>query len=217
MKILITAATDREMNFFRRELGVDEAKKLSLAITGVGILSTMYNLMKAIHDNNPDLIIQLGIAGTFSNEIQIGKAFVVKTECTAEMGVWENEKYADIFDMGLAAASEPPFEQKKLINPHEHLLNRTGVPAVHGTTVNRITTNLEDISLYKNLYKLDIESMEGAPLHYIGLSTGIPFIQIRGISNLAGERNKDYWRISEAMGAAVNVCKNLLNQFNEKP
>jgi len=204
------------MNFFRRELGAAEAKKLSLAVTGVGILSTMYNLMKATHENNPELIIQLGIAGTFSNEIQIGKAFVVKTECTAEMGVWENEIYTDIFDMGLAASSEPPYDQKKLINPHDHLINSAGVMAVNGTTVNRITTNPEDISLYKNLYKLDIESMEGAALHYIGLSEGIPFIQIRGISNLAGERNKDFWRIAEAMGAAVHVCKNLLHQFNEK-
>jgi futalosine hydrolase len=216
MKILITAATDREMNFFRQELGVNEVQKLSLAVTGVGILSTMYNLIKATHDTNPDLIIQLGIAGSFSKDIQIGNAFVVKTECTAEMGVWENEKYADIFDMGLAAASEPPYEQKKLINPHEHLLNRAGVPAVHGTTVNRITTNPEDISLYKNQYKLDIESMEGAALHHIGLSSGIPFIQIRGISNMVGERNKKYWRTAEAMQASVKVCKNLLNQFIEK-
>jgi len=217
MKILITAATEREMNFFRRELGVDEAKKLSLAVTGVGILSTMYNLMKVTPENNPDLIIQLGIAGTFSNEIQIGKAFVVKTECTAEMGVWENGKYSDIFDMGLAAASEPPYEQKKLINPHVHLLNAAGVPEVNAITVNRITTNPEDITLYKNQYNLDIESMEGAALHYTGLSTGIPFIQIRGISNLAGERNKDFWRIAEAMEAAVNACKNLLTQLNEQP
>ncbi|MEO0001144.1 MAG: hypothetical protein RL766_1190, partial [Bacteroidota bacterium] len=50
-----------------------------------------------------------------------------------------------------------------------------------------------------------------------GLSARIPFIQIRGISNLAGERNKDYWRIAEAMEAAVNACKNLLTQLNEQP
>jgi futalosine hydrolase len=91
------------------------------------------------------------------------------------------------------------------------------VPQVNAITVNRITTNPEDITLYKNQYNLDIESMEGAALHYIGLSTGIPFIQIRGISNLAGERNKDFWLIAEAMEAAVNACKNLLTQLNEQP
>jgi futalosine hydrolase len=217
MKILITAATDREMNFFRRELALNEAKKLSLAVTGVGLLSTMYNLMKVTQESNPDIIIQLGIAGTFSNEIAVGKAFAVKTECTAEMGVWENERYTDIFDMGLAAVSEPPYEQKKLINPHVHLLTAAGVPQVNAITVNRITTNPADITLYKNQYNLDIESMEGAALHYTGLSARLPFIQIRGISNLAGERNKDYWRIAEAMEAAVNACKNLLTQLNEQP
>ena len=205
------------MNFFRRELALNEAKKLSLAVTGVGLLSTMYNLMKVTQESNPDIIIQLGIAGTFSNEIAVGKAFAVKTECTAEMGVWENERYTDIFDMGLAAVSEPPYEQKKLINPHVHLLTAAGVPQVNAITVNRITTNPADITLYKNQYNLDIESMEGAALHYTGLSARLPFIQIRGISNLAGERNKDYWRIAEAMEAAVNACKNLLTQLNEQP
>lgn len=217
MKILITAATDREMNFFRRELALDEAKKLSLAVTGVGLLSTMYNLIKVTQESNPDIIIQLGIAGTFSNEIAVGKAFAVKTECTAEMGVWENEKYTDIFDMGLVAESEPPYEQKKLINPHIHLLSAAGVLSVNAITVNRITTNPEDIALYKHHYNLDIESMEGAALHYIGLSAQIPFIQIRGISNLVGERNKNHWRIGEAMDSAVNACKNILTQLNEQP
>lgn len=217
MKILITAATDREMDFFRRELAQNKAKNLSLAVTGVGLLSTMYNLMKVTQDNNPDIIIQLGIAGTFSNEIAVGKAFAVKSECTAEMGVWENERYTDIFDMGLAAVSEHPYEQKKLINPHVHLLNAAGVPAVNAITVNRITTSPEDISLYKNHYNLDTESMEGAALHYIGLSARIPFIQIRGISNLVGERNKKHWRIAEAMDSAVIICKNLLTQLNEQP
>jgi futalosine hydrolase len=59
--------------------------------------------------------------------------------------------------------------------------------------------------------------MEGAALHYIGLSARIPFIQIRGISNLVGERNKKHWRIAEAMDSAVIICKNLLTQLNEQP
>jgi nucleoside phosphorylase len=41
----------------------------------------------------------------------------------------------------------------------------------------------------------------------------IPFIQIRGISNEVGERNKENWKIKEAMHAAAVACHDLLQQL----
>jgi futalosine hydrolase len=41
----------------------------------------------------------------------------------------------------------------------------------------------------------------------------IPFIQIRGISNLVGERDKTKWKIPESMLAATNACINLINKI----
>jgi futalosine hydrolase len=41
----------------------------------------------------------------------------------------------------------------------------------------------------------------------------IPFIQIRGISNYVGERNKQQWKIKEALYAATEACHLLLDQL----
>lgn len=214
MKILITAATEGEMNFLRKELPVNGMNNVQLAVTGVGLLATMFNLMKLIKEDNPDILIQFGIAGTFNNSAPIGTAVAVKSDCVAEMGVWENETYADIFDMGLTAANTPPFDGKRITNPHLNLFKAAGLPEAVAVSVNRISTNPREIALYKDHYEAEIESMEGAALHFAGVSLQIPFLQIRGISNLVGERNKTNWKINEAMHAAIASCKSMLNQLN---
>jgi futalosine hydrolase len=40
--------------------------------------------------------------------------------------------------------------------------------------------------------------MEGAALHYVCLMEKIPFIQIRTVSNVTGDRDKNKWKLKEA-------------------
>jgi futalosine hydrolase len=48
-------------------------------------------------------------------------------------------------------------------------------------------------------HSASLETMEGAALHYVCLMENIPFIQIRAISNVIGERNKKNWKIDDAV------------------
>jgi futalosine hydrolase len=41
--------------------------------------------------------------------------------------------------------------------------------------------------------------MEGAALHYVCLMEEIPFLQIRSVSNLLGDRDKKGWKLKEAI------------------
>jgi futalosine hydrolase len=76
-----------------------------------------------------------------------------------------------------------------------------------------ISTSAEKINVFAEKYNADIESMEGAALHYVCAMQQIPFIQIRGISNMVGERDKTKWKIPESMLAATNACINLINKI----
>jgi futalosine hydrolase len=58
--------------------------------------------------------------------------------------------------------------------------------------------------------------MEGAALHFVCLQEGIPFVQLRGISNRVGDREKRNWRIDEAMTRLQESLANLLLRLNEK-
>lgn len=213
MKVLISAATTMELAALKNNESLPSSLSLYYATTGIGAISTVYHLMEILSKDNFDLMIQVGIAGSFDQQLPLGNAVNVEKELLAEMGVVENNEYKDIFKLGLAEANLAPYSDGALVNPHKNLLTASGLVNVRGVTNNEITTDAIKIDRYKHLYNATIESMEGAAFHYIGLMKSIPFIQIRGISNVVGERNKKNWKINEAILAYTKACNSLLQQL----
>jgi futalosine hydrolase len=213
MNVLVIAATDRELTGLKEISFTRPSLMVHTAVTGVGLLPSSYAIMQLIARLKPDLIIQVGIAGSFNPTLVLGTAVTVRQEMLADMGVYESDGYHDIFDLGLAEKNMPPFEQGAIVNHHDHLIESASLPAVSAVSVNEISTSTEKINVFAEKYKADIESMEGAALHYVCAMQQIPFIQIRGISNLVGERDKTKWKIPESMLAATNACINLINKI----
>jgi len=213
MKVLITAATSMELASLKQELSQHTKLSIQYAVTGVGAISTVYHLMELLKKEQFDLILQVGIAGSFDHGLSLGTAVNIDKEVIAEMGVQENNEYKDIFSLNLANRNEPPFTDGALLNPYHHLLSKTGLINTTAVTNNTISTDEMIIDRYKNKYLASIESMEGASFHYVGIMQSIPFLQIRGISNYVGERNKQHWKIKEALHAATEACHHLLDQL----
>jgi len=67
----------------------------------------------------------------------------------------------------------------------------------------------------KNKYLPVVESMEGAAFHFVCIMEKIRFIQIRGISNYVGERDKSKWKIEAAVNELNNQLINLINQITD--
>lgn len=213
MDIAIVAATDLEIAPWR-EMTLPYSKgKITLSTTGVGAIPTTYAISKLIADANPQLIIQIGIAGSFNQSLRIGTAVAVQTEIMADMGVFEDGTYRDIFQMGLTPYDAFPYENGRLNNPHIHLLEKTGITKANAVSVNEISTTPHKIALFQHQYGADIESMEGAAFHYACLSSHTPFIQLRGISNIVGERDKKQWNIPEALSSVKTACLTLLESL----
>jgi futalosine hydrolase len=206
MNCLIVSATPLEIKPFiqhcRTSSKLDYIDlELDFLITGPGLLNTSYALMKHLQVKKPHVVIDAGIAGSFSKKYPPGSVVAVKEEILADMGVEEKDGYKDLFDLKLIAANQLPFTRKKLINPHTAFLERTLLPAVTAITVNQITSSKKKAALYISKYKAVIENMEGAAVHYTCLRENIPFVQIRSISNFVGDRNKKNWKIKEAVSA----------------
>ncbi|MFN5376909.1 MAG: futalosine hydrolase [Chitinophagaceae bacterium] len=213
MKVLISAATSMELTAVKNSESLPSSLSLYYTTTGVGVISTVYHLMEMLSKEKFDFMIQVGIAGSFDQQLPLGNAVNIEKESIAEMGVVENNEYKDIFKLGLADANVAPYSDGLLLNPHKHLLTASGLTNVTGVTNNEITTDPIKIERYKHTYNATIESMEGAAFHYIGIMKSIPFIQIRGISNFVGERNKKNWKIDEAILAYTKACNSLLQQL----
>lgn len=203
MKVVIVAATEKELALIKEltppKYIIDNTSLVvSFVETGVGMLTSCFSLTKLILEKKPDLIMQVGIAGTFDAKVPLGKVVVVKEEILADTGVDENGFFKDLFDLNLLSPNTFPFSDKKLINPQIRELNFLNLEAVTGITINEITTRLDRIEQYKARYNAVIETMEGASLHYCCLQTGTSFFQLRAISNYIGERDKNKWNFKEA-------------------
>jgi futalosine hydrolase len=52
--------------------------------------------------------------------------------------------------------------------------------------------------------------MEGAAFMYACLIQGVPFAQVRAVSNMAERRNRAAWKLSEAIANLGTVARQIL-------
>ena len=210
MLILIVASTEMEIAPF-----LAEYPQADYFITGVGAPITIYKLTKQLHLKIYDCIIQVGIAGAYHQVFQLGDAVLVERDCFADLGVVENKIFYSVFEMGFAAAEDFPFKAEWLVN--EKISNfDINAKSVKGATVNLLFDQHQLPIENKKKLAADIETMEGAAFHYVALAEDISFLQIRGISNYVGERDKSKWAIQKAVESSNQVLLQLYPKLIQK-
>lgn len=217
MRIVVTAATvDEWMPAYLQidPLYTSDSKRIKVSFhqSGVGMLATAVSLTKLVTEEKPDLVIQTGIAGCFDEKIILGKLVCISEECLGDLGVQEDGKWKDIFDLKLEKSSYPPYEKRKLPNQWLKEYNLLKLPEVVAVSINEVTTADERKQQLIKKYEPVVESMEGAALHYVCRNFNIPFIQIRAISNYIGERDKSKWEIQLAI---ENLNQTLLKYIEK--
>ena len=207
MQILLIAATEKEIEPFTAT-----NLKTDVLITGVGVPNTIYHLQKRLHQIDYDLIIQAGIAGTFDQHILLGQTVFVKQDCFADLGIEEKEMYTPIFETGFVDKNEFPFSHGWLVNTSAYL-QTTDLSLTKAITVNKISDSALQNQQFIKQFNPEIETMEGAALHYVCLQENIPFIQLRTVSNFVGDRDKTKWKMKEAIENLNSELTTLINRL----
>ena len=211
MRVLLCTATEMEIASTIQYLAMQKNHRIEVVITGVGLMTSTYALTKAIGIHQPFLVIQAGIAGTLDENQPLGEVVVVRNEVVGDLGVQESTGFQSLFDLKLLSADLAPWQGGKLTNDNE-LVSSVGLKIVDGVTVNEITTKEEVVYYYRNLLGAQIETMEGAALHYVALMEKLPFLQVRSISNFIGERDKTKWQMKQAIVNLNRVLQQLLTK-----
>jgi futalosine hydrolase len=214
MKILLCAATEIEIAPTMKHLQSYKDGAIEALITGVGLMASTYALTKAATSYQPDLIIQAGIAGTLDANLELGKVVAVRQETVGDLGVQEGESFKSLFDLNLLGTEVYPWSKGVLSNSNK-ILSECDLSVVDGVTVNEISTKDETITYYRNVINAQVESMEGAALHYVGLMERIPFLQIRSLSNFTGERDKTKWAMQKAVTNLNDALQRILKKLTE--
>jgi futalosine hydrolase len=209
--LLLCAATSFEIAPTLQFLDEQKNRDIRVLITGVGMLAATYALTRGVMEHNPGIILQAGVAGSLDNQLQLTEVVAIENEIIGDLGVEENGSFKDLFKMGLLNGQKHPFTNDKLVN-NNSLLKNCGLKQVNGVTVNEVSTAPGRINYYRSLAS-SVESLEGAALHYVGLMENIPFLQVRSVSNFAGERNKDRWRLKDAITSLNNELQQLIDKI----
>ncbi|PCJ23284.1 MAG: futalosine hydrolase [Flavobacteriales bacterium] len=217
MKILIVSATYLEIEplllQFSFEKSINQKLKnytynnhqIDVLTTGIGMTSTAYWLGKTLSSKKYDVAINLGIAGSFDENLNIGQTVHVTSDRISELGSEDGKAFLSLSDMNLESKSElkntTPI-QNSVIDSLENVI---------AITVNTAHGNDSSIKKVKERYNPQIESMEGAAFLYVCMIEKVTCTQIRTISNKVEKRNKDNWDIPLAV---KNLCSNGLGIIN---
>lgn len=190
--MLIVAATDFEITSLK-------IRKQHVLFTGIGMVNTAVSLTKELVSNKYDLVINMGVAGAFSEDLVNGCVVEVIEDNFSEIG-FENDlefmQFTD-FDIQTRFYSSP----------------RTNLKQVRAITVNTVHGNNNTISKIFKREKADIETMEGASVFKVCEEFNIPCLQIRSISNRIETRNTDQWDLDLAIRNLNFEVEKIINNL----
>ena len=158
-----------------------------------------------------DLALNVGVCGSFTSTYPPGAVVHVTSDQLPELGAQDGDRFLAIHELQLLGLDDPPFRGGRLVNsrpPANGAL--AALPQVGGITVNTVHGNEEAIARVIERVNPDVESMEGAAFMYACLVHGVPFAQVRAVSNVVERRNRDAWKLPEAIGALRQVTHRIL-------
>ena len=218
MPVVVLAATALEA----AQLDVPAA---TVVVTGLGAVNAAQALTRHICEaGKPSLVVQTGVAGAYvPAAVPVGSVLLATEEMYGDVGVLTPEGWlpADVIGIPLveARAGMPPRFNQFPCDPR--LVARAA--ALAGPLVTRTgrfltlaqCTGVREIgdALHRRFNAL-CESMEGAAAAQVCALHDILFLEVRGISNLVEDRNRESWKIREAAEAAQLVVRQLLLQAN---
>jgi futalosine hydrolase len=194
--------TNHESRISNQPTSNQPTSNISFLITGVGMVATAFGLGKELSNNRYDLVINLGIAGSFDRTIALGEVVEVVEDTFAELGAEDDGIFLPLDQMGFGEVSFKP-------SPHP-IFN---VRSVRGITVNKVHGN--DASIEKIVHRLDpqVESMEGAAVFYACKQFNTQCLQIRAVSNYVEKRNREAWKIGLAVKNLNTFAADLVEKL----
>jgi futalosine hydrolase len=220
MKLLLTSPTWREVKPMEETLARWESSGylknhlVQLSVTGIGGAATSYHLTKLIAPGNWDLVIQLGVCGSFDASLSVGTVVNTVTECFADLGAEDGDEFLDPFALGLLSKDKFPFSGGMLRAPLRHESKiLSALPAVKGISVNTVHGSERSIEKIRRRFQPQTESMEGAAFFYCCLMESVPFAEIRCVSNMVERRDTSQWNLPLAITNLNSTAERIVHEL----
>ncbi len=182
---LLCTATEFEAELLRKYLG--ELQHVRVIVSGVGPVNAAHGVTIAIAQGRPDTIISCGIGGAYpSSGLKIGDVVCASDEIYGDLGAQSPEGFLDMKALGfpLVPGDTPLFNEIPLqVFPVAKRARFVTVSTCSGTehAAREMETRTRGA----------VENMEGAAIAHVAHLHGIPVGEVRGISNIVTNRDKN--------------------------
>jgi futalosine hydrolase len=214
MRILVVTATDAEVAALvpsllpaggrasRLRSFTHDRHAVDVLTTGVGMVATGTWCSGVFARERYDIVLNGGVCGSFRPALPPGTVVHVTTDRIADLGAEDGDAFLSVQELRLLGDDEFPWTRGRLVNsvpPRNSVLDE--LPVADAITVNTVHGNAATIARVVERYNPHVESMEGAAFMYACLVHGVPFAQVRAVSNIVERRNRDAWKLREAVDA----------------
>lgn len=165
----------------------------------------------AIEGQPYDLAVSAGIGGGFVPVAPVGCVVVADSIVAADLGAESPEGFLPADTLGLGPCGyTPPGRLREAV--------ATAAGAVTGTvlTVCTATGTAERAAELAGRHPgAAAEAMEGFGVARAAAAQGVPALEIRGVANVVGLRQRDRWRTPDALAALSNAFAPLPDVLRE--
>lgn len=180
--------------------GSNPTGTVDFLLGGVGVAAAAASTATALAGRSYDLVICAGIAGGFA-PVAIGDTVVASAVVMADLGAEDGTRFLTSSALGLGPER---FDLDPAVTAE--LAERTGsrVGAVLSVSTVTGTRATADARLSRSPDAV-AEAMEGAGVLTAARRHGVPFAEVRTVSNLVGPRDRPAWRIGPALDALTTA------------
>lgn len=157
-------------------------------------------------------VVSAGVAGGFTGRAEVGDTVLGTASIAADLGAESPDGFIPVDELGmppalLGAGSRVPADQGLLAALRAALPTATAGPVLTVSTVTGTTTSADE--LRRRHPEAVAEAMEGYGVAVAAAQAGVPFAELRTISNPIGPRDRDAWRLREALAALTAAAPAL--------
>ena len=200
--------------------GLLEGQPLLAAVTGVGTVNAAQSLTALMERFAVGSVVMVGSAGGYRESgVEVGCIVVARHEIFADLGIVTLDGWHPFEGPPMNLLPNDPacthrfvldYEATEKLRAAADSLGRTYAGVF--LTVNGVSGDEGVAQARFERFRAVAENMEGAAAAQVCMLYGLPFQEVRGISNLAGDRDKRDWDLATAARLAQETVLEALEK-----
>jgi futalosine hydrolase len=230
---------NRTLSFAGRDFSLCTYRELRLLIgaTGIGKVNAAATTSAVLSHVQAAEVWNVGCAGAYPGaQIGVGDVLVSDNCLCADEGILKMEGPAPLSEIaiplvvkdGLAFSDSFPLEkslERRQVRAglpegvYEEGAGKAGFRVRYGSSLTVGMTSGDRATALDRFHRFGAftENMEASAIAQTCLLFDVPFLEIRGVSNIAGDRDKAHWELRAAIDHCLVIVKLLLDQLSQRP